>query len=227
MPRTAAVDRPDFHAWRAYRIVVDAETAAEQTAKFEFIREGHGRAGVWIHGGQAGGIRIGAVHTTTWEFANPITGAVRKKFSYSAVADAAVANATVSPALPVVTGLGSREAAAALLYGRWIERRARHAAGAGVDSPGYEPGPAACKAAVLPLTPQAQGSGSRIRTGDLGFWRPAGTAELPHPAETMVVGGQPVARMVFMPPPGRTCGTGTDYLENPGVRASAAEPATI
>ena len=86
---------------------------------------------MWIHGGLSRGIRIGAVYTTRWEAADPKTGAVRKKSSYSAVADAVVTNGTVSPALPVVTGLGSREAAAALLYGRWIERRARHAAGAG------------------------------------------------------------------------------------------------
>lgn len=102
----------------------------------------------------ARGIRIGAVHTTRSEVADPRSGTVRKKSSYVAVADAVLTNGTVSPALPVVTGLGSREAAAALLYGRWIERRARHAVGTGVDSPGYEPEPAACKAAVLPLTPQ-------------------------------------------------------------------------
>jgi hypothetical protein len=156
MARTAAVDRPDFHAWRAYRAVVDAEAASEQAAVFEFVPEGRGRAGVWIHGGLSRGIRIGAVRTTRWEVADPRTGTVRKKSSYDAVADAAMANGTVSPALPVVTGLGSREAAAALLYGRWIERRARHAAGTGVDSPGFEPGPAACKAAILPLTPQTR-----------------------------------------------------------------------
>jgi hypothetical protein len=106
--------------------VVDAETAAEQTAKFQFVPEGHGRAGVWIHGGRDGGIRIGAVHTTRREVPDPDTGIVRKKSSYSAVADAAVANRTVSPAPPVITGLNTRTAAAALLYGRWIERRARH-----------------------------------------------------------------------------------------------------
>jgi hypothetical protein len=106
MPRTATVDRPDFHARRAYRIVVDAETAAEQTAKFEFVREGHSRAGVWIHGGRNRGIRIGAVHTMRWEFADPTTGAIRKKSSYSAVADATVANGTVSPALPAPPGWG-------------------------------------------------------------------------------------------------------------------------
>lgn len=43
MPRTAVVDRPDFHAWRAYRAVVDAETAAEQTAVFQFRSEGRGQ----------------------------------------------------------------------------------------------------------------------------------------------------------------------------------------
>ncbi|WP_194895233.1 hypothetical protein [Catenulispora pinisilvae] len=49
--------------------------------------------------------------------------------SYTAVADAMVANGTVSPAAPIITGLDSRTAAAALLYGRWIERRARHLVG--------------------------------------------------------------------------------------------------
>lgn len=125
MRRTAAVDRPDFHAWRAYRAVVDAEAATEQAAVFEFVPEGRGRAGVWIHGGLSRGIRIGAVHTTRWEVADPGTGTVRKKSSYSAIADAAVTNGTTSSALPVVTRLDSRNAAAALLYGRWIERRAR------------------------------------------------------------------------------------------------------
>jgi len=126
MARTAAVNRPDFHAWRAYRVVVDAEAAAEQAAVFEFVPEGRGRVGVWIHGGQAGGIRIGAVHTTRSEVANAKTGIITKKSSYSAVADAMVAKGTVIPAAPIVTGLDSRTAAAALLYGRWIERRGRH-----------------------------------------------------------------------------------------------------
>jgi hypothetical protein len=43
MARTAAVNRPDFNAWRAYRPVVDAEAAAEQVAVFEFVPESRGR----------------------------------------------------------------------------------------------------------------------------------------------------------------------------------------
>lgn len=125
MARTAVVDRPDFHAWRAYRLLVDAEAATEQAAVFEFVPEGRGRAGVWIHGGLSRGIRIGAVCTTRREIADPNTGTVKKKSSYSAIADAAVTNGTTSSALSIVTGLDSRTAAAALLYGRWIERRAR------------------------------------------------------------------------------------------------------
>jgi hypothetical protein len=35
MPRTTVVDRPDFHAWRAYRAVVDAEAGTEQVAVFD------------------------------------------------------------------------------------------------------------------------------------------------------------------------------------------------
>jgi len=64
MSRTAAVDRPGFHAWRAYRAVVDAEATTKQAVVFEVVPEGRGQAGVWIHGGLARGIRIGAVHTT-------------------------------------------------------------------------------------------------------------------------------------------------------------------
>lgn len=218
MPRTAAVDRPDFHAWRAYRAVVDAEAAPVQIAMFRFEPEGRGRRGVWIHGGPTSGVRIGAVYTATIEYSDPANGAVRRRRTYTAVADAAMGNGTTSPAPPTIEGLDSRSAAAALLYGRWIERRARLAVGK-MDSPGFEPGPAACKAAVLPLTPQAQGSGSRIRTGDLGCWRPAGTAELPHPAVTIVAGEHHEARTVLHQNPGVP-----DYGPNPGVQTTAAEP---
>jgi hypothetical protein len=47
MRRTAVVDRPDFHARRAYRAVVDAETAPVQMAVFRFEPEGRGRRSVW------------------------------------------------------------------------------------------------------------------------------------------------------------------------------------
>jgi hypothetical protein len=126
MTRTEAVDRPDFHAWRAYRAIVEAETAAEQVAVFRFQSEGRARVGVWIHGGPSNGIRIGAVLTTASEFIDPVTGAFRKGHTYTAVADARLPNGTFSRASPIVKGLHSRQAAAALLYGRWIERRGRH-----------------------------------------------------------------------------------------------------
>lgn len=129
MPRTAAVDRPDFHAWRAYRAVVDAEAAAVQVAVFHFAPEGRGRHSVWIHGGPTTGVRIGAVLTTTVEYSDPASGTTRRRRAYTAVADAVVANGTTSAFPPAVEGLDSRCAAAALLYGRWIERRTRlHAA---------------------------------------------------------------------------------------------------
>lgn len=156
MPRTAAVDRADFHAWRAYRALVDAEAAAVQVAVFRFEPEGRGRRSVWLYGGPTAGVRIGAVVTVTVEYSDPTTGAVRRRRTYTAVADAAMGNGTTSPAPPTIEGLDSRCAAAALLYGRWIERRARHLAVETVDLPGFEPGPAACKAAVLPLTLQAR-----------------------------------------------------------------------
>ena len=40
MPQTAAVDRPDSRTWRAYRALVDAETAALQMAVFRCELEG-------------------------------------------------------------------------------------------------------------------------------------------------------------------------------------------
>lgn len=63
MPRTAAVDRTGFHAWHAYRAVVDAEAAPVQMAVFRFEPEGRGRRSLWIQGGPTTGVRIGAVHT--------------------------------------------------------------------------------------------------------------------------------------------------------------------
>lgn len=126
MSRTAAVDRPDFHAWRAYRAVIDAEAAPVQLAVFRFEPEGRGRRGVWIHGGPSSGIRIGAVLSTAVEYSDPATGVIRRRRTYTAVADGAMTSGTTSAAPPTVEGLNSRSAAAALLYGRWIERRATH-----------------------------------------------------------------------------------------------------
>lgn len=91
MTRTAVVDRPDFHAWRAYRAVVDAESAAVQVAVYHFASEGRGRHGIRIHGGPTTGVRIGAVLTTTVEYSDPASGATRRRRTYTAVADAMVA----------------------------------------------------------------------------------------------------------------------------------------
>jgi hypothetical protein len=158
MTRTAAVDRPDFHAWRAYRVLVDAEAAEEQTALFQYRREGRGKVGVWIHGGLADGIRIGAVRTTAWEYTDPTTGEERRRRTYAAIADAAMANGTFSPAAPTIKGLESRHAAAALLYGRWIERRARRLVV--VDAAGTRPGARARNIDVCSDSSSIRASGS-------------------------------------------------------------------
>lgn len=84
-------------------MVPGRSTAAEQAARFQFVPEGRGRAGVRIHGGATSGIRIGVVHATHREFTDQATGIVMKRTGYSAVADAVVANgivSTVGPSLP-------------------------------------------------------------------------------------------------------------------------------
>jgi hypothetical protein len=71
------------------------------------------------------GISIGAALTATVECSDPATGVVCPSHTYTAVANAAMANGTVSLSLPIVEDVDSRSIAKALLYGRWIERRAR------------------------------------------------------------------------------------------------------
>ncbi|WP_194909001.1 hypothetical protein [Catenulispora rubra] len=130
--RRTAVGRADFKDWAAYRVQVDTERAPRQVAEFSYDPEAQGLAGVWIYGTTPRrasdewptGIRIGAVATST---------TCSGQFRYTAISDVHYSPAGTSSADPTVTGFGSRREAVCLLYGRWLERRARFLAPADTE----------------------------------------------------------------------------------------------
>ena len=130
--RRTAVGRADFRDWAAYRIQVDTEKDPHQIAEFSYDPEDHGLAGVWIYGTPPQrasddfpvGIRIGAVATSV---------TCGGQFRYVAISDIHYSPTGTSSADPTVTGFGSRREAACLLFGRWLERRARFLTPAAIE----------------------------------------------------------------------------------------------
>ena len=186
MPRTAVVDRPDFHAWRAYRAVVDAETSAEQTAAFEFVPEGPrpGR-GVDPRRPVPRDPDRGRLH-------HPVGG--RRPENRGGQEEVQLQRGRrcrrdQRDREPGAAGCHrARVARSRCGAAVWpVDRASGAACGrGGANSPAFEPEPAACTAAVLPLTPQAPDR-SRIRTGDnLGVPHQIGTPGFRTPDRTNI-----------------------------------------